>query len=269
MKVARQISGLPWQRLNPVVSVGVVEFMPVGHVVAATALAVLTWAVAETNPDETAALGLSSATAVALFLMAYALVQTGRVAHEAGHALAGVSTGRKLTAVRLTPLRMMADWPPNELWDAPASSRRLTAAAGSMSELLFGAALILAVTTLGTQWASPVQEVVLLAGILHVSAVANLLPVQGSDGHVLFGTAWRTRPSWLSLLVAQLPQIAVPVALTALLFEQGIVRGYLSSLMTPSNLVALVLAFLLLPFAARRFLLPRNDFPASERGRDR
>jgi hypothetical protein len=99
----RQISGLPWQRLNPLVSVGVVEFMPVGHVVVAAALTVLTWAVAESNRDETAALGLSSATAVALFLMAYALVQTGRVAHEAGHPLAGSSTGRKLTAVRLTP----------------------------------------------------------------------------------------------------------------------------------------------------------------------
>jgi hypothetical protein len=105
---------------------------------------------------------------------------------------------------------------------------------------------------------SSVQKVVFLTGLLHVTAVANLLLVQDSDGHVLSGRAWRTRPSWLSLLVATLTQFVVPLALTALCFEQGLVRAYLSSLMTPSNMVPLILALLLLPFAARRFLLPRT-----------
>ena len=243
-------------RLNPIVTVGLVQFTPVSHVLVLTLLAALSWATLEPNPARIAAFGLSPATGVGLVLLAYVILQTGRIVHEAGRALASVRTGRKLRALRLTPLLMMTDWPPDELWRAPDTSRRVTAAAGTFAQMLFGAVLLLAAGSAGSHWAAPVQEAVFLCGVFHLAGLANLLPTPDSDGHILFGAAWRTRPSWLVVLAATVAQIVVPLAITAVRFDQGLVRAYVTSMTAPSNLVPLVLAFLILPFVARRHLFP-------------
>jgi len=141
--------------------------------------------------------------------------------------------------VRLTPLAMSVEWPPSELWSAPVESRRLTAAAGSVAQVAFGAILVGVGTLYADQWAAVVRETLFLCGVFHIAAVVNLVPVAPSDGHIFFGFAWRTRPAWLSVVVTVLLALLSPLALTAAQFEQGYVRAYLTSFIATGGLVPL------------------------------
>jgi hypothetical protein len=135
-------SGPWWRRWNLAVRVGCVDVTPLSHLVA---IAVLAWLVRESArqaPAEAALLGLTPANAPAVAVLLYGLLQGSRLVHEAGHAVVGVATGLPLTALRLTPLFMAADFPDEAVWQAPASSRRLTALAGSTAEATFGVVLL-------------------------------------------------------------------------------------------------------------------------------
>ena len=87
---------------------------------------------------------------------------------------------RRLLAVRLTPLLMAADWPSNEVWQAPGDSRGLTAAAGSAAQVAFGIALLAARGVLGPRWPPFVQEAIFLSAPTDVGAIGNPLPVPQS-----------------------------------------------------------------------------------------
>jgi len=242
--------------LDPVVTLGKVQITPLSHLLVPAVLGFLAWGAVEQNGVQAADLGLTSTGAIGLALLLYVLLQAGRLVHEAGHVFVGLRTGRHLAAVRLTPLLMMAEWPPNELWHAPVRSRRLTAAAGSGGQMALGVALLVGAAMLANRWSPLVHEIVFLCGALHVAAVGNLLPVAHTDGHIFFGSAWNTRPPWLSLVACVLLAFPAPLAITAGQFEHGFVRAYLGSLITTDGLVPLVLAVLLLPILARRLLFP-------------
>jgi hypothetical protein len=75
-------------------------------VLAIAVLGLLAWSAA-LQVSFAAALGLTSTNAPAVAVLLYTLVQAGRIIHEAGHALAGVATGRQPRLVRLTPLLIL------------------------------------------------------------------------------------------------------------------------------------------------------------------
>ena len=176
--------------------------------------------------------------------------------HEAGHGLAGVATGRYPTSVRLTPLLMVTDFPDGELETAPLTSRRLIALAGSAVEAGFGLVLLASRVAVGQSWAPLVQETVFLCGVVHVAALANLLPVAQMDGHLLFGRAWHTRPAWLGLLAVVLLMFPMSLAVTALGFPHGYIRAYVTWLSTPSGYVPFALAALIILPVTRHLLFP-------------
>jgi hypothetical protein len=147
--------------------------------------------------------GLTTANAPAVALLLYGLLQGGRLVHEAGHAFAvGVRAGLHLIRLRLTLLFMGADFPDEALWQATANTRRPTAVAGSVVQAAFGMILLLIARLLWQQWPTIVHETVFLCGVLHIAALANLLPVAQADGHLLFGRAWFSRRPWLSQVPA-------------------------------------------------------------------
>ena len=227
------------------------------HAVAMAVLGFIAWSAALQISDATAlALGLNTTSAPVTAWLLYALLQAGRMVHEAGHALAGVVTGRYPRSVRLTPLLMVTDFPDGELETAPVISRRLIALAGSTVEAGFGLALLASAIAIGQYWAPVVQETVYLCGVVHVAALANLLPGPQMDGHVLFGRAWHTRPAWLGLLAVVLLMFPLPLAVTALNFPHGYIRAYVAWLSTPSGYVPLALGALIIFPITRRLLFP-------------
>ena len=157
-------------RIDPVLTLGIVQITPIGHMLAPAIVALLAWAAVERNQATANLLGISSDEGVLVALLAYLLLQVGRVVHEVGHAVTGVYTGRRLLAVRLTPLFMAVEWPSNVLWHAPRASRRLTAAAGSSAQVTFGLALLAAAGAFGLGWPPVVHEAIVLSGELCIWA---------------------------------------------------------------------------------------------------
>jgi hypothetical protein len=118
-----------WVRIDPVLTLGIVQITPMGHMLAPAIVALLAWAAVEQNQATANLLGISSDEGVLVTLLAYVLVQVGRVVHEVGHAVTGVYTGRRLLAVRLTPLfvaveRVVACAPRQSPFDGGRGQRR-------------------------------------------------------------------------------------------------------------------------------------------------
>lgn len=166
---------------------------------------------------------------------AYAVLQGGRAVHELAHAWIGHKAGIKVDGVRLGVLTMAVDFAPDAIWTAQPDARRKTAAAGALAQALFGATLLIGAVVRQNSHAT---EPTVLIGLLHVAALTNLLPAQGSDGEYLFGRTFR--PGWLALLAAVVLQTVVPLAATLHVFPNGSVHTYVQA--TDALYVALAVA---------------------------
>jgi hypothetical protein len=245
-----------WRGWNVVIRIGCVEVPITAHVLAIAVLGLLAWSAA-LQVSDAAALALTSTNAAAVAVLLYTLLQAGRIIHEAGHAVAGVATGRRPRLVRLTPLLTVTDIPDWQLEPAHARGRRLIGLAGSTLEAGFGLVFLASGRSLwgvlGARRAG--NRVLVRRG--HVAALANLLPIRQMDGALLFGRAWQTRPAWLGLSLVVLLTFPARLVLTALYFPHGYTHAYLTWLTTPSGYVPLALAALILFPLTRHLLMPR------------
>ena len=189
--------------------------------------------------------------------LAYVLLQGGRAIHEAGHALVGRHLGLDPHTIRIGPLRMAVDFPDGAVWSASPPARRRTALAGAVAQAVFGGCLLVASTA--WSWPGP-SELIWLIGLVHVAALANLLPVDGADGAYLVAAAWRARPAWLPVVLAVLLQAGLPLVGTAVRFESGVVHAELLGFSGPSDVLSVGLALgLAVPVTRRVIDGPNSD----------
>jgi hypothetical protein len=147
-------------------------------------------------------------------------------------------------------------WQSSELWQAPRASRRLTAAAGSAAQVAFGIGLLASAGSFRTQsrrWCmrrSSCRELCTRRRRQSVSSAEDRWPC----------------PFWADLersieLAGTCARHAAgdagPLLIAALQFGHGVVRAYLSSLVSGSCLMPLLLALVALPAISRRVLLPQ------------
>jgi hypothetical protein len=183
--------------------------------------------------------------------LAYLLLQGGRAIHEAGHALVGQRLGLCPRAIRLGLLRMAVDFPDGAVWSAHPTTRRRTALAGSLAQAVFGLGLL----AISAAWSRPgPSELIWLIGLVHLAALANLLPVDGADGAYLVAGAWRARPAWLPVVVAVLLQAGLPLLGTALRFQGGVVHAELVGFSGPGDVLTVGVALGLAVPVTRRVI---------------
>ena len=189
--------------------------------------------------------------------LAYLLLQGGRAIHEAGHALVGQRLGLDPQAIRFGLLRMAVDFPDGAVWLAHPTTRRRTALAGSLAQAGFGLSLLV----ISAAWSRPgPSELIWLIGLVHVAALANLLPVDGADGAYLVAAAWRARPAWLPVLLVVLLQAGLPLLGTALRFSGGVVHAELVGFSSPGDVLSVGLALgLAVPLTRRVIDGPNSD----------
>ena len=192
-----------------------------------------------------------------LILLFYAVLQAGRVLHELGHAVVGLLCGRELLRIRLTAT-VMAVWFPE---GDPVWSVRLTCLAGSVVQAMFGAALLLLATTSSPNWLLGLRQSLDLVGAMHIGALGNLLPLPKMDGQYVWGTALRTRPTWL----AYAPAVLSPVLAVALICPHlpDQLQEILAVFANPAILAGMLLLLLCgLPLVLRLHIIPTDPTPA-------
>jgi Zn-dependent protease len=198
--------------------------------------------------------------ALCVGVLIYALYAGGRLLHEAGHAVAGLSRGLPLERVEVGALRAAAYWPDEALLKAPAGTRRLVAAAGSAVQFVLGIALLCMAAVYGHGWSPFVQEVVYLGGLLNVCGLFNLLPLWRADGEYLFGWAWRVRPAWLGGLPTTLAIFLLPFGTTAARFPTGWTATLMAELLkSPSGLAMLAVLSGLVAWMIDRWVFPNRE----------
>ena len=187
--------------------------------------------------------------------LAYALLQGGRALHEVTHAWIGQRSGLEVRQIRLGVLRMAVDFSADAVWSAKPRARRATAAAGAVVQALFGALLIAGAAMRSSSHAA---EPVMLIGLLHLTALTNLLPVAGSDGEYLFGRAFQARLGWLVLVPVVMIQVAVPMIATATAFPVGFAHALATTFLRPSEVLYAMVALIIAPPLTQRLINVAN-----------
>jgi len=199
--------------------------------------------------------------ALPIGVLVYALYAGGRLVHEAGHALAGLSRGLPLERVEFGALRAAAHWPDGSLAAAPANARRLVAVSGS-------AALLALAAIFGPTWSPFVREIVVLGGLVNVCGLFNLLPVWRSDGEYLFGWAWRVRPAWVGAVPGPIAMYLLAFGATAAQFPHGWTAAMMGQLLkSPSGLAVLAVASGLVAWIIDRWVFPNRETAVGKESR--
>jgi Zn-dependent protease len=206
--------------------------------------------------------------ALPIGVLVYALYAGGRLVHEAGHAVAGLSRGLPLERVEFGAFRAAADWPDGSLAAAPASARRLVAVSGSAAQFALGTALLALAAIFGRTWSPFVWEIVALGGLVNVCGLFNLLPVWRSDGEYLFGWAWRVRPAWLAAVPGTMAMYLLAFGTTAVQFPHGWTAAMMAQLFkSPSGLAVLAVASGLVAWIIDRWVFPNRDTAVGKESR--
>jgi membrane protease YdiL (CAAX protease family) len=208
-------------RLSPHVHLGVVDIVPVRHLLLLGGV----WLFC-------AALRLPDPLIFAAFV--YAVFQAGRLVSEGVRAAVAILCGGRVVQVRLMPLvqAQVSD---------DVHARRAVAAADIATRICVGLGLVGSAASLTGLWPVAREEVLALLGWLYVGgAVLSLLPLPGAEfeGALLWRRSWAGRFGWLPYSLVLLLGLGC-AGLTALQFPDGYIRAWFAEIAQPAPLVIL------------------------------
>jgi membrane protease YdiL (CAAX protease family) len=208
-------------RLSPHLHLGVVDVMPVRHLLLLGGMWLFGLALRLPDPLIFAA-------------FVYAVFQTGRLVSEGVRATVAILGGGRVVQVRLMPLvqAQVSD---------DVHARSAVAAAGIATRICVGIGFVGAAALLTGSWPVVREEVLALLGWLYMGGgVLSLLPLPGSEfeGALLWRRLWAERLGWLPYSLVVLLGLGC-AGLTALQFPDGYVRGWFAEIAQPAPLVIL------------------------------